>query len=109
MRGPCRFKSKRPEYNEVDIQHYLKKGANVIVLVHDYGNFINGHMMNHVPGLAAILKISGKEFFRTDSTWRCFDKTMYQPAPKSWNTIPDIMDARLDNGMWMKNDFDDSG
>jgi hypothetical protein len=110
MRGPCRFNPKRPEYNEVDIQHYLKKGANVIVfLVHDYGNFINGHMMNHVPGLAAILKLSGKEFFRTDSTWRCSDKTMYQPAPKSWNTIPDIMDARLDNGMWMKNDFDDSG
>jgi hypothetical protein len=109
MRGPCRFNPKRPEYNEIDVHHYLKKGNNVIVfLVHDYGDFLNGHIMKHVPGLAAILKISGEEFLRSDSTWRCSDKTMYQPAPESWNTIPDLMDARLDNGTWMKNDFDDS-
>ena len=109
MRGPCRFNPKRPEYDLIDIQSFIKKGRNVVVvLVHHYGNAINGRIMKHVPGMTAVLEISGKEIFRSDSTWRYNDKTRYLPSPESWNTIPDVIDARIDDGNWIMTDFDDS-
>jgi len=109
LRGPCRFNPKRPEYDIVDIQPFLKKGRNVIVvLVHNYGNAINGRIMKHVPGLTAVLEMSGKEIFRTDSTWQYNNNTRYQASPESWNTVPDVIDARIDAGDWILNDFDDS-
>ena len=109
MRGPCRFNPKRPEYDVVDIQNYLKKGNNVIVvLVHTYGNAINGRIMKHAPGLAAGLEISGKVVLRTDASWKTNDKTSYLPSPESWNTIPDIIDARIDQCEWTSTDFNDS-
>ena len=109
LRGPCRFNPKRPEYDIVDIQPYLKKGKNVIVvLAHNYGNAINGRIMKHVPGLTAVLEISGKEIFRTDTTWRYNDQTRYLPSPESWNTVPDVIDGRIDKGEWISTDFDDS-
>ena len=109
LRGPCRFNPKRPEYDVVEIQSYLKKGRNVIVvLAHNYGNAINGRIMKHVPGFTTVLEIAGKELFRTDTTWRYNDRTRYLPSPESWNTIPDMIDARIDNGEWILADFDDS-
>lgn len=109
MRGPCRFNPKRPEYDLMDIQPFIKTGKNVVVvLVHHYANAINGRIMQHVPGMTAVLEISGKEIFRSDSTWRYNDKTRYLPSPESWNTIPDVIDARIDNGNWIMPDFDDS-
>jgi hypothetical protein len=109
LRGPCRFNPKRPEYDVVDVQSYLRKGTNVlVVMVHHYGNAINGRIMKHAPGLGAILEIAGKEVLRTDSTWRCNDSTMYLPSPESWNTIPDVIDARIDQGGWITADCDDT-
>lgn len=109
LRGPCRFNPKRPEYDIVDIQDYLRKGNNVIVvMVHTYGNAVNGRIMKHAPGLAAVLDISGKEVLRTDASWKTNDKTSYLPSPESWNTIPDIIDARIDQCEWISTDFDDS-
>ena len=109
LRGPCRFNPKRPEYDIIDIQDYLKKGNNVIVvLVHTYGNAINGRIMKHAPGLAAGLEISGKEVLCTDATWKTNDKTRYLPSPGSWNSVPDVIDARIDSGDWISLDFDDS-
>lgn len=109
LRGPCRFNPKRPEYDLVDVRRYLKMGKNVlVVLVHTYGNTINGRIMKHAPGLGAVLEISGKEIMHTDSTWKYNDKTRYLPSPASWNTIPDVIDARTDNGDWIFTDFDDS-
>jgi hypothetical protein len=109
LRGPCRFNPKRPEYDVVDVQSFLKKGKNtIVVLAQNNGNAINGRIMKHVPGLTAILEISGKEILRTDNTWRTNEKTRYVNSESSWNTIPDVIDARIDNGEWMLNDFDDS-
>jgi alpha-L-rhamnosidase len=108
-RGPCRFNPKRPEYDMIDVQAYLKKGKNVIVvMVHSYGKAINGRIMKHAPGLAALLDVSGVEILRTDATWRTNDKTRYMPSPESWNTIPDVIDARIDQCEWISADFDDS-
>ena len=109
LRGPCRFNPKRPEYDIIDIQSFIKTGNNVIVvLVHNYGSAINGRIMKHVPGLTAMLEISGKEIFRTDPTWRYNDHTGYLPSPESWNTVPDVIDGRIDKGEWILADFNDS-
>jgi len=109
LRGPCRFNPKRPEYDVVDVHPYLKKGTNVIVvLAHNYGNAINGRIMKHVPGLTALLEMGGREILRTDSTWRCNDHTRYLPSPSSWNTIPDVINARIDAGDWIFSGFDES-
>jgi hypothetical protein len=109
LRGPCRFNPKRPEYDIVDIQPYLKKGKNtVVVMVHNFGKVMNNRIMRHAPGLAAVLEISGKEILHTDTTWKTNDKTRYLPSPVSWNTIPDAIDARIDQCEWTSADFDDS-
>jgi len=109
LRGPCRFNPKRAEFDVVDIRSFLKKGKNTItILAHNYGNTINGHIMKHAPGLTALLKISQKEIIRTDSTWHYNDKTRYLPSPESWNTVPDVIDARIDKGEWTSSGFDDS-
>jgi len=109
LRGPCRFNPVRPEYDVIDVQPFLRKGRNVIVvLVHNYGSAINGRIMKHAPGLTAVLEISDKEIFRTDSTWRYNEKTRYLPSPESWNTVPDVIDGRIDRGDWISSGFDDS-
>jgi alpha-L-rhamnosidase len=109
LRGPCRFNPKRPEYDIIDIQPFIKKGNNVIVvLVHNYGSAINGRIMKHVPGLTAALVMSGKEILRTDPTWRYNDHSRYLPSPESWNTVPDVIDGRIDTGEWISADYNDS-
>ncbi len=109
LRGPCRFNPERPEYDSVDINSYLNTGENVIVvLVHTYGNTINGRIMKHVPGLGVVLTMSGKEILHTDTTWKYNDRTRYLSSPASWGTIPDVIDARIDKGDWISTDFDDS-
>jgi hypothetical protein len=109
LRGPCRFNPVRPEYDVVDLGPYVRKGKNsIVVLAHNYGSAINGRIMKHVPGLAAVMYFSGKEVLRTDATWRFNDKTSYQASPHSWNSIPDVIDARVDKGEWIAAGFDDS-
>ncbi len=109
LRGPCRFNPRRPEFDVVDVRKFLKKGKNTIsVLAHNYGNLVNGHIMKHVPGLTSKLEIGDKQILRTDATWRCSNKTRYQLSPESWNTVPDVIDARVDNCEWILTDFDDS-
>ncbi len=109
LRGPCRFNPKRPEYDEVNVQAFLKTGKNVIVvLAHNYGNAINGRIIKHVPGVTAIMELAGNEVIRTDTSWRFNDHTMYRPSPESWNTVPDVIDTRIDNCEWISSDYDDS-
>jgi alpha-L-rhamnosidase len=109
LRGPCRFNPKRPEYDLVNVQSFLKKGRNVIVvLAHNYGNAINGRIMKHVPGITAMLEMEGSEILRTDSSWRYNNQTMYLPSPESWNTVPDIIDTRIDTGEWISADYNDA-
>ena len=75
LRGPCRFNPKRPEYDLVDVQPYLKKGKNaMVVMVHSYGNVINGRIMKHAPGLAAVLEdlkaLKANEYRTKDQRFR---------------------------------------
>ncbi len=109
LRGPCRFNPKRPEYDVVNVSSFLQKGKNEIsVLVHSYGNSINGRMMKHAPGLGVVLSAAGKELLRTDSTWHYNNQTRYLASPTSWNTAPDVIDGRIEPGDWMRPAFDHS-
>lgn len=111
MRGPCRFHPSRPEYDKANISKYLSKGKNVIaVLVHNYGNDINGRMMKGEPvfTLRLVDSSNGKEWLKTDDTWKCSDNVSYQPASASWNTVIDNIDGRIDISEWKDANFDDS-
>lgn len=110
LRGPSRFNPKRPEYDMVDVRHFLQPGQNVIaVLVHHYGDVVNGRIIKHAPGLGVVLEIDGNEVLRTDPSWKYSDRTMYLPAPPSWNSIPDRIDARIDRWDWISVGCDDAG
>lgn len=109
LRGPCRFNPKRPEYDVVSVDSYLRQGENcIVVLVHHYGDVTNGRIMRHIPGLGICLRNRGKEVLKSDTSWKYSNHTRYTLAPESWNTIPDRIDGRIDNEEWMHNDFDDS-
>ncbi|MCX6926780.1 MAG: hypothetical protein NT154_26780 [Verrucomicrobia bacterium] len=110
LRGPCRFNPKRPEYDSVDLRPFVQTGTNVLVaLVHHYAGAINGRIMQHAPGLAAKLDVSGREVLRTDASWRCSRNTEYRPSPGAWSSIPDVIDGRLNPGDWSGTAFDDPG
>lgn len=111
MRGPCRFHPSRPEYDTVNIAQHLQKGKNsIVVLVHHYGNCINGRIMKGQPALTlrAVAGDGQKELVATDETWRYTDRVCYQPASASWNTVIDHIDGRIDGAEWIQSDYDDS-
>jgi Alpha-L-rhamnosidase N-terminal domain./Bacterial alpha-L-rhamnosidase. len=111
MRGPCRFNPSRPEYDMCNIAHYLHPGKNTIaVLVHYYGNCINGRIMKGQPTLSLCLcdAQTHKEFLTTDILWKYTNKTCYQAAPESWNTVIDHIDGRIDGAEWTQVKYDDS-
>jgi Bacterial alpha-L-rhamnosidase 6 hairpin glycosidase domain len=109
LRGPCRFHPKHPEYDSIDIRPYLQNGSNtIVVLVHHYGNVINGRIISHSPGLTLLLEQGGNEILRTNSTWHVSDSTEYRPSPEAWNSIPDVIDGRMSPGAWIAPGFDDT-
>ena len=109
LRGPGRFNPKRPEFDSVDLQPFLRPGSNtLVVLVHHYAAAINGRIMRHAPGLTARLEVAGRELLRTDASWRCSTHTEYRPSPGAWSSIPDVLDGRLSPGDWTTPAFDDS-
>lgn len=109
LRGPCRFNPKWPEYDSLSIQPYLKKGKNaIVILVHNYGDAINGRIMKHVPGLSVVMQDDKKEILCSDSTWRWNANNRYCNSPESWNTVPSKIDGRIDAGDWVQADFDDT-
>ena len=118
--GPCRFDPRWPEYDLHDVRTLMIRGRNVIVvLVHAYeiGSFTNwgeqcARMMDHRPGLTAqlILELpNGKQLhFNTDSTWKLSTKTRFRPSPGTYSSVPDNIDARLDDGDWTLSDYNDN-
>jgi hypothetical protein len=119
-RGPCRFDPKGPEYDTFDVARLLQSGPNVVaVVVHHYhdgkpqesGDGLCGRIMRHAPGLTASLELSdstGARAIDTDRTWRVSTQHRFGPAPASWTSIPDRIDARRDAGDWTAVAFDDS-
>ncbi|MEI7956874.1 MAG: hypothetical protein WCJ66_17045, partial [Verrucomicrobiota bacterium] len=109
LRGPCRFNPKRPEYDSIDIKTYLHSGSNTLVLlVHHYAGAINGRIMQHTPGLTAVLAGDGREILHTDPSWRCSSATEYRPSPEAWSSIPDVIDGRMNPGAWTAPGFNDA-
>lgn len=118
-RGPCRFDPKHPEYDILQVGKYLIKGKNAIaILVHHYaiGNFNiwhdrNARMMNHSPGLTACLTTYNNRktnTFITDISWKASSHTRFLPSPGCYSSVPDNIDARLDQGDWTLPSFNDS-
>ena len=109
LRGPCRFHPKRPEYDTLNFAPYLRKGPNTLtVLAHNYFGVVNGRIMSHAPGLTALLDVGGHNPIVTDASWRCSANTRYRPSPPAWSSIPDVIDAQVNDGEWMTPEFDDS-
>lgn len=109
VRGPVRFNPKSPEYDIVPVDNYLKDGRNVIVaLVHSYGEGINGRIMYHEPGLGVRLLEDEHLVLTTDTTWRYSTNTRYLLSDRAGNSMPDKIDARIDNEEWLGSNFDDS-
>jgi len=121
-RGPCRFDPAAPEYDTLDVAPYLKPGRNILtVLVHHYHDAkadkepegFCGRIMRHQPGFA--VKLEGRcadgsaIALSSDAAWRGTTKTRFLPSAPSWSSIPDNIDARLDDGDWTALDYDDSG
>jgi hypothetical protein len=94
----------------MDIAKYLQKGKNTIaVLVMSHGS--NGKMMDHVPGLTLSLNINSKgqkQIIKTDESWLWNNHTRYLPAKQTWGFVSDHIDARLDDGDWTTNDYNDT-
>lgn len=108
-RGPVRFNPQRPTYDEIPIGKYLRNGLNtLVVLVHTYGKVINGRIMQHTPGLTVAIRKENEVVLVTDTTWKCMPRNRYQLSRASWNSIPDKIDARVDNEEWLRTEFDDT-
>ena len=119
-RGPCRFDSKHPEYDILEVEKYLTTGENAIaILVHHYAinSFTLWHdkcarMMHHYPGLTALLticfEVGENKMVVTDTGWKASKHTRFQDSPGTYTSVPDNIDARLDDGDWTLPSYDDS-
>jgi alpha-L-rhamnosidase len=118
-RGPSRFDRQNPEYDIIEISQYPISGENTIaILVHHYNvsGFTKWHdksarIMDHMPGLAALLTLSyedGETSIVTGSNWKASKNTRFRDSNGSYTSIPDNIDARLDEGDWTLSTFDDS-
>lgn len=113
LRGPCRFNPKRPEHDSLDITSSLTPGANasIVVLVHHYGNVVNGRIISHAPGLSVLVESDdGTVLLQTSAAWKSSNSTQYLPSPVAWSSIPDVIDSRalVTLGDWTQPNYDDS-
>ena len=86
----------------------LKKGPNVIaVLAHR--DAPTGHIMDHEPGMAAILvscdTLGCEHFVVSDESWRSVPERSFGPRALAWSSIEDNIDARKMPD-WTAADFD---
>jgi alpha-L-rhamnosidase len=126
-RGPCRFDPAAPEYDTLEVKGFLNAGENALaVLVHQCydvkgpgqpGPGLNGRIMAHAPGLAAVLDLTDADgtqrVVRTDATWRASTQNRFTPSPAdrweaTWASLLDRIDARRDQGDWTAAGLDDS-
>jgi alpha-L-rhamnosidase len=105
-RGPARFEPAGPEYDSMEVSHFLQPGNNtLVVLVMADGS--NGKMCHHVPGLTARLNAGGDTLLVSDPSWKWSDRTRYQNAQIDWGNTDDQIDARVEDGDWTKPAYDD--
>lgn len=114
LRGPCRFDPKGPQYDELNIQPFLKEGTNLIAILVQANISGSLKLMKHSPGL--LVQISGvdregnKIEEITDQSWLCSNKTEFLAPPKrrTWACIMDSVDAKMPDAGWINSSFDDS-
>ena len=95
-RGPSRFQNQRPEYDERSIAAFLRRGRNVVaVLVHR--DAPTGRIMNHEPGLAAVVVLGdggSATCISTNPSWRSMPERSFGPRDQAWSSIEEHIDAR---------------
>ena len=111
LRGPCRFDPVAPSFDSKEVNSFLVRGKNaVVVMVMSHGS--NGKMMDHLPGLTVNLSIKKQsqtvESIWTDTSWKWNDHTRFLPPAQTWGFVCDRIDARLDDGEWSHTGYDDS-
>lgn len=108
-RGPVRFDPKGPEFDSVDVQPFLQKGANVVaVQVMAFRSGTGGQRIRHVPGLTAELVVDGATLLTTDTSWKWSSRTQYGDAHVGWGFVRYSNDGRNEPLGWAGADFDDS-
>ncbi|MHC4623065.1 MAG: alpha-L-rhamnosidase-related protein [Planctomycetota bacterium] len=111
LRGPSRFNPKRPEYDTVDVQKFLKTGSNTLAVL-AVGGVTISRAMRHEPGLAVQLEVLDRKRNRTtlvtDRSWRCSSRTKYLPPRGKSSCVQDNIDATREEVYWVLPEFDDS-
>ncbi len=107
-RGPSRFQPNGPEYDELEVARHLRAGRNcAVVLV--VGNLSGGKLMNHRPGLTALLEAGGQEVLRTGPTWKWSDATRFRAVQASWPAFGEVLvDTRMEDGDWTAPNYADA-
>lgn len=70
----------------------------------------SGRIMNHVPGLTlALVDAEGVVLATTapggGTPWMSTAATAYAPPPPLWGSLPDVIDARVDDLAWLRPGF----
>lgn len=114
LRGPCRFDPKGPQYDELDIKPFLKKGTNLIAILVQANISGSLKLMKHSPGMVAYISGIDSEGNKieavTDQSWLCSNKIEFlmPPKRKTWSCIMDSVDAKMPDAGWINPSFDDS-
>jgi len=66
----------------------------------------SGRIMNHVPGVTlALVDAMGAVLASTAAGWMATATTAYAPPPPLWGSLPDVIDARVDDLSWLQPGF----
>jgi hypothetical protein len=118
-RGPNRFDILGPEYDSIDLTRRLRAGDNTFAIVvmsnsgdvkaknDGMGQGHNARMMRHVSGLTLRLDFNGRTALRSDESWKWSNQTRYRTAKIDWAKIVDVIDTRVENGVWTLPTYDD--
>jgi hypothetical protein len=62
----------------------------------------SGRMMNHLPGLSLVLSAADGTVLATTRSagWMATTTTRYAAPPGVWGSLPDVIDARVDDFAW---------
>lgn len=111
-RGPVRSWPAQQRYDTYEIGHLLRPGARntIAVLVLHFG-VANFYYIRGRGGLIAELTAGGSALAATDSTWKTRPLASYHrqsPRMACQQGFAEVIDARLEDGDWTSETYDDS-
>lgn len=92
-RGPCRYETRRPEYDSWDIAPHLKPGRNTVAIL-AHRDAPSGRIMAHPPGMAAVLDLGVAGRIVTGPDWLAVPDRSFGPRAIAWASIEETVDAR---------------